>query len=1139
MVRHTLARGALAAALGIGCTMGGVVPLATSAAADTPVPQEVVVPAAHHKDPREAKFFRAGSAVSGDADSVGVEGVFHSEAGTQGTLWTRFSDGKSFPVTAPEGGTVRGTGTDALAYVHPDRVELRHADGSVRTVAVPAGRTGVKVYGSTVVAFDTTAKTAHLLTPKADGTTADVEIEELRGFDYTTAVAGDAESIVLPGPAGNGKHRFVVVSAVTGRIQGLTPEVYSWDTDVLLSPKYIAMYDGTRGSSVEIASRTDLSAPLITKYLSSARTPMDHLGIVGDRLTFNASGKDSFNLSSVPIKGTGLVELIKDSYRSAVGPDGTVVAVGGTGPADWGIRRVTAGVDGKPVVSLVKKLPPHTARIESLALAQGELSVLDHSDSFSWQTAATPSRWNRLVSTTGPLSYGERKQQHSMSLCFAGKVVCSEYWATGDGRFVSRSGGMFFLSGPDVSSYTRQDDTARLRDVNGPYLIVDTTVGSVPTQRVLHLAEGAGDGTGAGTVLEERAPVAAALWGSVLWSAEKEKGAVTAKDLKTGQTVETVNTGAPCVPEELQSTGRWLYWSCGGNGPAGVYDRTAKSSQAVPSDEALLGDGYVVTHDKAAGKLVLTGTDAAHPVSRVVGDLPDTGVSQRRARWTVDKFGGHIAYADAEEQVHLVRSGIAPQPLQVLSRQDSPLTLPGNNTPLTAVTASRPFGDWSLTARHLLTGKVSVLASGTDAHYLRPIWTGYDKDWNHLANGEYAWTLTARPADGVGGDVKLTGTTILRGGSSPASDSFTSLPTRRVMDTRDGTGVSKAKLGPRGTVTLDLTDLPGISEYTTEAVALHVTATNATAGTFVSAYPAHTTRSSASNLNVPAGETVSNLVVVPLTYGKATFYNHGGTVDLIADLAGAYAHSDEEGSLYRPMTPWRALDTRSGLGVPKAKVQGGSRAHLSFKGTAVGGEDVTAVVLNLTATNVTKPTFVAALRTGDPVVGSHLNPSAGETRSNLVVVPVKDGGIDLYNHNGAVDLIADLAGYYTGANLGSLYEPLAPTRLMDTRDGTGVAKAKAGAKGTVTLSVAGKAGIPATGVTAVTLNVTATNATASTFVSVYPYNTTRTSASNLNVPAGGTVSNLVTVPVKDGKVTLYNHAGSVDLIADVQGFHAL
>lgn len=108
---------------------------------------------------------------------------------------------------------------------------------------------------------------------------------------------------------------------------------------------------------------------------------------------------------------------------------------------------------------------------------------------------------------------------------------------------------------------------------------------------------------------------------------------------------------------------------------------------------------------------------------------------------------------------------------------------------------------------------------------------------------------------------------------------------------------------------------------------------------------------------------------------------------------------------------------------------------------------------------------------------------------------------------------------------------------MDTREGLGVPKAPVGAAGTVSLQVAGVSGIPSTGVTAVVLNVTATEPTAGSFVSVFPAGTVRAGASNLNFTAGQTIPNLVVVPVVNGKVSFYNHAGSVHLIADVAGYY--
>jgi len=56
---------------------------------------------------------------------------------------------------------------------------------------------------------------------------------------------------------------------------------------------------------------------------------------------------------------------------------------------------------------------------------------------------------------------------------------------------------------------------------------------------------------------------------------------------------------------------------------------------------------------------------------------------------------------------------------------------------------------------------------------------------------------------------------------------------------------------------------------------------------------------------------------------------------------------------------------------------------------------------------------------------------------------------------------------------------------------------------------------------------------------VSPHGTTRPEASSVNVAAGQTAANLVVAKVgSNGRVRLYNHAGAVDLIADVTGFFA-
>ena len=79
--------------------------------------------------------------------------------------------------------------------------------------------------------------------------------------------------------------------------------------------------------------------------------------------------------------------------------------------------------------------------------------------------------------------------------------------------------------------------------------------------------------------------------------------------------------------------------------------------------------------------------------------------------------------------------------------------------------------------------------------------------------------------------------------------------------------------------------------------------------------------------------------------------------------------------------------------------------------------------------------------------------------------------------------------------------------------------------------------MPATGVSGVVLNVTVTDTTASSFLTVHPSGMARPVVSNLNFVAGQTVANRVMVPVgADGNIKIYNHLGSAHVVADVNGW---
>ena len=108
---------------------------------------------------------------------------------------------------------------------------------------------------------------------------------------------------------------------------------------------------------------------------------------------------------------------------------------------------------------------------------------------------------------------------------------------------------------------------------------------------------------------------------------------------------------------------------------------------------------------------------------------------------------------------------------------------------------------------------------------------------------------------------------------------------------------------------------------------------------------------------------------------------------------------------------------------------------------------------------------------------------------------------------------------------------------MDTRTGLGVRKGALGAGQLVTLNLFNAGGVPSSGVSAVILNVTVTGPTAPSYVTVYPADAQRPTASNLNFTAGQTVPNRVIVKLgAGGQVSFYNAAGNVHVIADVGGW---
>jgi hypothetical protein len=150
-----------------------------------------------------------------------------------------------------------------------------------------------------------------------------------------------------------------------------------------------------------------------------------------------------------------------------------------------------------------------------------------------------------------------------------------------------------------------------------------------------------------------------------------------------------------------------------------------------------------------------------------------------------------------------------------------------------------------------------------------------------------------------------------------------------------------------------------------------------------------------------------------------------------------------------------------------------------------------------------------------------------------------EGSVCFYSSSEA-DLIVDIAGWFEG----SAYTGATPTRLADTRDGTGGQLGQLDpsnplvvqATGISATTAAGSAtSIPSTAST-VALNLTVVDPTAPGFITAYPCDGPRPLASNVNYVAGQVVANGVIAPVSaSGKVCLYSSVAT-DIIVDLAGW---
>ncbi len=253
--------------------------------------------------------------------------------------------------------------------------------------------------------------------------------------------------------------------------------------------------------------------------------------------------------------------------------------------------------------------------------------------------------------------------------------------------------------------------------------------------------------------------------------------------------------------------------------------------------------------------------------------------------------------------------------------------------------------------------------------------------------------------------------------SVSGGDGFTSLAPVRVLDSRSATQVGPYNTpwgaGATRNVTVGGTD--GVPAGA-DAVVLNVTVADTTGSGFLTVWPAGATKPTASSLNWTPGEVIPNAVTVKLgTSGAISVFNPAGSTDVIIDIAGYYQNGT--GKLFHPLAPARVLDSRSAtqVGAYNTPWGPGITRTIAIGGLAgvPGGAD--SVVLNVTVADTTASSFLTVWPTGGTKpTASSLNWVAGEVIPNAVTVKLgTTGDVSAFNPGGNVDVIVDVAGYFS------------------------------------------------------------------------------------------------------------------------------
>ena len=303
-----------------------------------------------------------------------------------------------------------------------------------------------------------------------------------------------------------------------------------------------------------------------------------------------------------------------------------------------------------------------------------------------------------------------------------------------------------------------------------------------------------------------------------------------------------------------------------------------------------------------------------------------------------------------------------------------------------------------------------------------------------------------------------------------------------------------------------------------------VTATDASSPGFVTLTGAGSTRPNVSNVNFRPNSAVANSAVVALSSDGAIDVAASASVHVIIDVAGVF--SDAAGPVssgrFVPVVPSRLADTRAG-GSPEA-------GDLVVPLPAGVAPDAMAVAISVTVADPTAPVYVTVHPNGvgrptTSVVNSDLLERA---RAVTVLAPVTPTGLVVYR-SAPANVVVDVIGWFTGpsapASTDGLFVSQTPIRVWDSR----ATADPIHAGGSVERQLVAQ---PAA---AVLVNVTAVDATAPGYVSMYPAGTPQPYVSMLNVTWRDPLASM-TIVSNSTRGAAFSASVGMHVLVDVTGY---